>query len=162
MDSKLGKWQLELERIWLADRPDWTEAARLADVMARIADDVILRQAAAQALPILRHAALNSAEPGIAEGARRRLGVLREVLHGLIAPRFGRRELPVKVLTPEERYRQLLGLPLGRRLSPGEIHGAYKRAAKTAHPDAGGSARQFQALSAAREALMREVRYGSV
>ena len=48
----------------------------------------------------------------------------------------------------------MLGLPLDRRLSGVEIHQAWKRAAKRAHPDGGGSARQFQALSAAREALI--------
>ena len=60
------------------------------------------------------------------------------------------------MLTPEECDRQLLGLPLGRRLSGAEIHRAYKRAAKTAHPDGGGSARQFLELSAARDALMKQ------
>ena len=54
MDSKLREWQLDIERIWSADGPDWREAARLADVMARISGEVILRHAAAQALPILR------------------------------------------------------------------------------------------------------------
>jgi curved DNA-binding protein CbpA len=47
-------------------------------------------------------------------------------------------------------------LPLGRRLSGVEIHRAYKRVAKSAHPDAGGSAHEFQELSAARDALMKE------
>ena len=50
----------------------------------------------------------------------------------------------------------MLGLPLGRRLSGAEIHQAYKRVAKRAHPDGGGSAREFLELSAAREALMEE------
>lgn len=156
MDSKLREWQLDVERIWSAAVPDWREAARLADVMARISAEGILRQAAMQALPILRHAALATADRGITDAARRRLGVIREVLHTLAAPRFGRRDIPVKMLTLEERYRQLLGLPLDRRLSVTEIHRAYKRVAKTAHPDAGGSAREFQALSAAREALMKQ------
>jgi curved DNA-binding protein CbpA len=50
----------------------------------------------------------------------------------------------------------MLGLPLDRRLSGPEIHQAYKRAAKRAHPDAGGNARDFLELSAARDALMKE------
>ena len=69
MDSKLRQWQLEIERIWLADAPDWCEAARLADVMARISGEAVLRQAAAQALPILRRATLKAADPGIADAA---------------------------------------------------------------------------------------------
>lgn len=156
MDSKLREWQLDVERIWSAASPDWREAARLADVMARISAEVILRHAAMQALPILRHAAAETADSAITDAARRRLGVIREVLHTLSTPRFGRRDIPVKMLTLEERYRQLLGLPLDRRLTVSEIHRAYKRVAKTAHPDAGGSAREFQALSAAREALMKQ------
>ena len=155
MDSKLREWQLEVERIWQAPAPDWREAARLADVMARTGAEMMLRQAATQALPILRHAALETADPGIADAARRRLGIVREVLHTLTTPRFGRREIPARRLTPEECHRHLLGLPLDRRLTPAEIHRAYKRAAKSAHPDAGGSAQAFQALSAAREALMK-------
>ena len=156
MDGKLREWQLEIERIWSGDAPDWREAARLADVMARTGGEVLLRQAAAQALPILRHAAAQSADPGIAEAARRRLRIIREALHTLTTPQFGRRELPARRLTPEECHRQLLGLPLDRRLSAPEIHRAWKRAARTAHPDAGGTVQAFQALSAAREALMKQ------
>ena len=155
MDSKLREWQLDIERIRSAEAPDWHEAARLAEVMARISGEVILRHAAAQALPILRRASLDAADPGITEAARRRLGIIREVLHTLTSPRFGRRDIPVRQLTPEERHRELLGLPLDCRLTLAEIHRAYKRVAKTAHPDAGGSAQQFLALSAAREALMK-------
>jgi len=156
MDSKLREWQLDIERIWLAAAPDWHEAARLAEVMARTSAEVILRHAAAQALPILRRASLEASDPGIADAAQRRLGIIREVLHTLTTPKFGRREVPARRPTPEEFHRQLLGLPLGRRLTLSEIHSAYKRVAKSAHPDAGGSAREFQSLSAAREALMKE------
>ena len=62
----------------------------------------------------------------------------------------------MKTPTQTERHRQLLGLPLDRRLTPLEIHRAWKRAVKTAHPDVGGSAAEFQALSAARDALLKE------
>lgn len=159
MDSRLSEWQLELERIWQAAAPDWREAARLTEVMARTGAEALLRQAAAQALPILRHAAAATADPAITDAARRRLGVIREALHGLTTPKFGRRDIPVKQLAPEERHRQLLGLPLDRRLSAPEIHRAWKRAARSAHPDAGGSAQAFLALSAARDALIGEVRF---
>jgi curved DNA-binding protein CbpA len=46
-------------------------------------------------------------------------------------------------------------LPLDRRLFGPEIHRAYKRVAKTVHPDAGGTERAFLELSAARDALMK-------
>ena len=78
-----------------------------------------------------------------------------EAMHTLTAPRFGRRDVPARKLTAEEQYRQLLGLPLDRRLAATEIHQAFKRAAKTMHPDVGGDARQFQELSVARDALMK-------
>ena len=155
MNQTPAEWKLEVERIWLADAADWTEAARLADVIARLSDQAKLRQAATQALPILRHAAAD-ADREIADAARRRLGIIRDVLHELTTPKFGRREVPARRLTPEECYRHVLGLPLDRPLTPSEIHRAWKRVAKTAHPDAGGSAQAFQAVSAAREALIRQ------
>lgn len=162
MDSKSGEWQLDIERIWQAPAPDWEEAARLVDVMARTSVEVLLRQAATQAQSILRHAAAVSTDPDITGAARRRLGIIREVLHTLTTPKFGRRDIPVKPPAPDERHRQLLGLPLDRRLSAPEIHRAWKRAAKSAHPDAGGSAQAFLALSAARDALIAEVRFRRV
>ena len=101
---------------------------------------------------------LEDADQDIHDAARRRLSVIRDVLHALTTPQFGKRATAVKVLTPEESYRQMLELPLGCRLSGAEIHRAYKRAAKRAHPDVGGSAREFLELSAARDALMKQRR----
>ena len=89
MDSKLREWQLDIERIWQAAAPDWREAARLVEVMARTSSEVILRHAAAQALPILRRAAAEAAEPDIGDASRRRPGIIREVLHTPATPRFG-------------------------------------------------------------------------
>jgi hypothetical protein len=155
MDSKLAEWKLELDRLWSSTAPDYHEAARLAAAMASVSDEEILRQAAMQAQPILRHALLEDADQSIGAAARRRLGVIRDVLHDLTTPRFGKRQVAAPSLTPEQCYRQLLGLPFDRRLSGAEIHRAYKRVAKTAHPDGGGSAEQFLELSAARDALMK-------
>jgi curved DNA-binding protein CbpA len=76
------------------------------------------------------------------------------VLHTLTEPRFGKREATVKVPTREERHRQVLGLPFDRGLSAAEIHLAFKRAAKRAHPDGGGNAGAFLELTTARDALM--------
>jgi hypothetical protein len=89
--------------------------------------------------------------------ARRRFGAVRDALHALAAPRFGKRRSAdeIEMMTPEEHHRRLLGLPLDRRLFGPEIHRAYKRVAKTVHPDAGGSERAFLELSAARDALMK-------
>ena len=156
MDRRIAEWKLGIERIWSAAAPDYHEAACLADDIARLSEETMLRQAATQALPILRSASDFSADRGIRDAARRRLGVIREALHTLTTPQFGKRENGAKSLTPEECYRQTLGLPLGRSLSRAEIHRAYKHVAKRAHPDAGGSARAFQEISAARDALIRQ------
>lgn len=156
MERQLAKWKLGVERIWSAAAPDYGEAARLATHMASASEEAILRQAATQALRILRSASPEDADQDTRDAARRRLGVIRDVLQTLTTPQFGRRQTAAKVLTPEESYRQMLGLPLGRRLSIAEIHRGYKLAAKTAHPDGGGSAQEFLQLSAARDALMKE------
>ena len=156
MDKQLCEWKVALERIWSAASPDYHEAARLAVAIAGASEHALLRQAAAQALAILRSASAEDADRITRIAARRRLGVIREVLHSLTSPQFGKRQIAVELLPPEQCYRQLLGLPLGRRLSGPEIHRAWKRVAKTAHPDAGGTARAFQELSAARDALMKE------
>src|ERR1700736_5473585 len=117
MDRQLAEWKVEIERIWAATAPDYGEAVRVASHMASAAEETILRQAASQALPILRAASHDDADQTTRDAARRRLGVLREVLQTLITPQFGKRQAPVKLPTPEECYRQLLGLPLGGRLS---------------------------------------------
>jgi hypothetical protein len=155
MDRRLAEWKFDIERIWSAAAPDYHEAACLADDIVRLSEEAMLRQAATQALPILRSALAQKADRSIQDAARRRLGVIREALHTLTTPQFGRRQTGVKSLTPEEGYRQTLGLPFGRSLSRAEIHRAYKHVAKRAHPDAGGSAREFQEISAARDALIK-------
>jgi hypothetical protein len=154
MDARLKEWKLVVDRLWSSAAPDYAQAARLAAGIAR-SEEPRLAGAAAQAVASLRSASLRDADRGATSLARRRLGAVRDVLHALTAPRFGKRgtELP----TPQEHYRHLLGLPLGRRLFGPEINQAYKRAAKRVHPDAGGSEREFLELSKARDALMRDV-----
>ncbi|HKS19821.1 MAG TPA: hypothetical protein VJS63_11515 [Bradyrhizobium sp.] len=116
MDQQLRNWKLALERFWSATTPDWREIARLVAEIAGSAEDVMLRQAAAQALPSLRNALVKSADRSAREIARRRLSLVRDVLHTLTAPSFGKRGFAARPLTPEEHYRQMLDLPLGRRL----------------------------------------------
>ena len=107
---------------------------------------------------IVLAAAEAGADHAIWVAARRRLNVIREVISALTTPQFGRRSAQPKSLTPEERSRRLLGLPLDRRLSESEIHRAYKLLAKRTHPDAGGSEEAFLRISAAQETLIRERR----
>jgi hypothetical protein len=156
MDRQLSEWKAGIELIWSAPAPDYGEAARLAADIAAVSEEAILRQAAMQALPSLRKASRENTDRNIQDAARRRLGLIRDTLIFLTAPRFGKRQDHARSPTPEERYRQMLGLPLGCHLSGAEIRQAYKRAAKTAHPDVGGSAQEFLALSEAREVLIKE------
>jgi DnaJ-like protein len=155
MDRQLAEWKLELHLIWSAHAPDYDEAVRLALEIASRSEEETLRQAASQALPILRRAAREDADHATRGAARRRLGVIREVLSAFAVPQFGRRTTALKTSTPEERCRELLGLPLDRHLSEREIHRAYKLLAKRAHPDAGGNAESFLKISAAHDVLMR-------
>jgi hypothetical protein len=155
MDRQLKSWKLAVDRFWSATAPDYREAARVVAEIAASGAEPSLRQAAAQALPSLRNAMLKTSDRGARDLARRRLSFVRDALHVLTTPRFGKRGT-APVLTPQEHYRQMLGLPLGRRLAAAEIHQAYKRSAKTAHPDCGGNGQEFRELSAARDALMKE------
>jgi hypothetical protein len=155
MDQQIRQWKHAVDRFWLSATPDHREMARLVAEIAGTSADETLRRAASQALLTLRNAAAKSADRSAKETARRRLSIVRDVLHMLAAPQFGKRGIAPKELTPEERYRQMLDLPLGRHLAGTEIHQAYKRAAKTMHPDGGGNAGQFQELAAARDALMK-------
>jgi hypothetical protein len=154
MDRQLREWKLSIDRLWSA-APDYRQAERLAVEISRASEDATLRQAASQALPNLRNASLKRADRSSKDLAWRRLGLIRDVLHVATAPRFGRRADASKLLTPEESYRQMLGLPFDRRLTGPEIHQAYKRAAKTMHPDGGGNEHKFHELCAARDALMK-------
>jgi hypothetical protein len=50
--------------------------------------------------------------------------------------------------------RKALDLPLEGALEPAEINAAFRRLAKTAHPDAGGSDEQYRRIAEARDALL--------
>lgn len=146
-------WKRDADRLWSASPFDVRGAAALAAEIARHGADETLRQAAAQALPSLRGACLKTSGQMSRNIARRRFGAIRDALHALDAPSFGKR---AAVPASEQEYRRLLGLPTERQLSEPEIRAGYKRAAKRLHPDAGGSAREFAELSAARDALMKQ------
>ncbi|QPF93310.1 J domain-containing protein [Bradyrhizobium commune] len=153
MMERLDSWKLALDRLRSADGADWLDAARLVAEIARMSTDATLRQAAEQALPVLRQAADND-DHNVAVAARRRIGVMLDVVHDLTAPRFGRRNAMPKKLSSEDRARKVLGLPLAVQLTCDEIQQAYRRAAKGMHPDQGGSSEAFINLAAARDILI--------
>jgi hypothetical protein len=51
-------------------------------------------------------------------------------------------------------HRKILDLPLEGALEPADIKRAFRRLAKTAHPDAGGSAETYRRIAQARDALL--------
>lgn len=153
MMERLDTWKLALERLRSAPSADWVEAGRLVTEIARMSTDAVLRQAAEQAVPVLRQAVDND-DQGVTLAAQRRLNVVLEVVHDLTAPRFGRRNAMPKKLSTEDRARKMLGLPLAVQLTCEDINQAYRRAAKGMHPDHGGSAQAFIDLAAARDVLI--------
>jgi hypothetical protein len=54
----------------------------------------------------------------------------------------------------EEDLRETLNLPATGALKPSEINAAFRRLAKTAHPDAGGSNEEYRRIAEARDALL--------
>ena len=160
MAEHVKHWKVSVERLVSADEIGWPEAARLATEIASHAADALLRQAATQAIPILRNAAQGGGDPSVALGARRRLLILFDVLQKLATPRFGMRRARPKPLTAEERARNLLQLPLGKSLAVPEIRQAFRRAAKSVHPDVGGTEEAFRELIAAQDMLMQPHAYG--
>jgi hypothetical protein len=154
MERQVNQWKSAIEAFWSAASPDYRAMAQLIAEMASSEDDT-LRRAATQVLPVLRAAVAPSADRATRETAGRRLSIVHDALHRLAAPRFGKRGFAPRVLTSEDQYRQMLGLPLGRRLEGPEIHQAFKRAAKSVHPDTGGNGKEFLDLVTARDALMK-------
>jgi hypothetical protein len=153
MMERLESWKPALERLRSGQSADWLEAGRLVAEIARMSTDTMLRQAAEQALPVLRQAVDND-DHGVTLAAQRRISVIVDVIHDLTAPRFGRRNALPKMLSNEDRARKVLGLPLAVQLTCDDINQAYRRAAKGMHPDQGGSAQAFIDLAAARDILI--------
>jgi hypothetical protein len=59
----------------------------------------------------------------------------------------------------EQEHREVLHLPMEGALEPAEINAAFRRLAKTAHPDAGGSDEDYRRIADARDALLE--RFGN-
>src|SRR5215212_4119427 len=127
MDRQLWEWKVSVERIWSAAAPDYRQAARLAADIASASEQAMLRLAAAQALPILRSASAEDAERTTRDAARRRLGVIREVLHSLTSPQLGKRRHALD-LNEHRRVRQRPHHTCrARGIRPGSESGSIKR-----------------------------------
>jgi hypothetical protein len=156
MYAQAKEWKQAVDRLWAAPALDYRETTQLLAEMARQGEEPRLRAAATQALPsfrtVLQRGQDQRGDRRSRDLARRHLGQVRDVLHSLTGPRFGKRR---EARTPEEHNRLLLGLPLDRRLYGPEIRQAYKQAAKKLHPDGGGSNGDFHELLRARDELMK-------
>jgi len=56
----------------------------------------------------------------------------------------------------DSEQREILNLPREGALGPSEINTAFRRLAKTAHPDAGGSDEHYRRIAEARDALLKQ------
>ena len=56
----------------------------------------------------------------------------------------------------DQEHREVLNLPMEGALKTAEINAAFRRAAKIAHPDAGGSDEDYRSITEARDALLRQ------
>jgi hypothetical protein len=65
-----------------------------------------------------------------------------------------RRALQLRATFDDREHREVLNLPMEGDLEPSEINAAFRRLAKTAHPDAGGSSEQYRRITDARDALL--------
>ncbi|MFG1373371.1 J domain-containing protein [Xanthobacter oligotrophicus] len=54
----------------------------------------------------------------------------------------------------DKEHREALDLPTEGALKPSEINAAFRRLAKSAHPDAGGSDERYRRIAEARDALL--------
>ena len=152
MELQQKHWKRDADRLWAASPFDVREAAALAAEIARHgADETTAAGGGAGAAEPARRV-LEDIGPD--EPEHRTAALRRHPRRAACAGRagFGKR---AAVPAPEQQHRLLLGLPAERHLSDPEIQQGYKRAAKRLHPDAGGSAREFAELSAARDALMK-------
>jgi hypothetical protein len=57
----------------------------------------------------------------------------------------------------ERESREILNLPADGALEPSDINAAFRRLAKTAHPDAGGSDELYRRIAQARDALLERL-----
>ena len=78
---------------------------------------------------------------------------LRRDAHAQRRARAGRRPFQHDA-AHQARHREVLNLPLEGALRAAEIKAAFRRLAKTAHPDVGGSSEQFHRITVARDALL--------
>lgn len=72
-----------------------------------------------------------------------------------VAAREKRRALLLRMSGDDGlEHREALNLPLEGALEPSQINAAFRKLAKTAHPDAGGSDAKYRRIAEARDALL--------
>lgn len=72
-----------------------------------------------------------------------------------------RRAFQLRAAFDDREHREVLNLPMEGALKPSAINAAFRRLAKTAHPDAGGSNEQYRRIADARDALLEQFGNGA-
>lgn len=160
MNARHKVWADGIFILRSASALDYVAAAKLALEIAREGQEPTLVRLAKEAVPNLLTAASGQKDKFGAALARRRFEIIHEALHSLIRPAFGRRrstneQEPAAQTTTFDVNRLLLGLPVEGPLAAADIHKAYRRMAKKAHPDRGGSKKEFLRLVRAHDALLK-------
>ncbi len=158
MDANRERLRLRAETLQPSQSESWGDVADLLTEIISTTADMELKALARQTLPSVRAAAVPKSDLYWSEVAERRFEAVRQELNKKVARPFGRRlgipEVTVDSPHSDNASRALLGLPANRHLFGPEIRQAYRRAAATAHPDAGGNNETFMSLVAARDALL--------
>lgn len=158
MTAHLGSLKRQAEELWAEPTLNYWAAARLASEITQKSAVPSLVQSAQQALPSLKAAAAPKADPYRLSVARRRFAAIRNELHILTGPTFGRRQgWTGSGVLPDALQRGLLGLPVSGPLSRSAVQAAFKSAAKLAHPDMGGRLESFQTIVKARDELLKSL-----
>jgi hypothetical protein len=72
-----------------------------------------------------------------------------------------RRAFALRVNFDDREHREVLNLPTEGALRPSQVNAAFRRLAKTAHSDAGGSNEQYRRIADARDALIEQLGSGA-
>ena len=160
MTAGEDRWRRDAEDLCRSPTFRADKALGLVSEIIKAGSSSRLVEAARQALPVLRRGAAPKADEWCRALARRRFALVRQALAPPAGPTFGRRAAARRAAGPsslsdaEWINRRLLGLAFEGDLSGPAIAAAFREAAKTAHPDRGGTTDEFARLVAARDALI--------
>lgn len=160
-DEEFIVWNAGLGvRVWVTvgrieDNRAWLEIPY--DMVGPICLDTLLNEGAvdfAACTVMTRQRWQNDQARLRAEALRRMQEAEAELNEALNGFNRRKRQRAPKGVTEERACRALLELPLEGRLEGVQIKAAYRKKARTSHPDSGGKHEEFIAISEAKELLM--------